>query len=325
MRKRGTWLKALNKLFKRWDGSDTRIVVIGGLGFIGSCLVERLLERGHSVRVVDIRAGKVPKGAELCIADVTNLNQMMQAVSGFDIVYHLAGTVLDTARKNPHLAASLDILGTANVLEACVKNNVSKIVYASSFYAYDGLPADLEVNEGHRSDIFKAETFGVVKLVGERLILEYGRRFNLKYVIIRFGPVYGSHDRCSSVIQEFIKAGLHGNPLIVWGPGNRRNQYTYVEDIAEGSVAVLSFEDEVFNLISPEQVSIRQIAELLASKYGFKVEYDLSKPEGTSMPYISSLKAMERLNWKPISLEEGVEKSILGMKVEASSNRPCGN
>jgi len=296
------------------------VVVIGGLGFIGSCLVEKLLQRGHSVRIVDVRASRVPKGAELCIADVTNFNQMMQAVSGFDIVYHLAGTVLNTARKNPYLAVSLDVLGTVDVLEACVKNNVSKIVYASSFYAYDGLPEDLEADEGYRSDIFKAETFGVVKLVGERLVLEYSRRYNLKYVILRYGPVYGSHDRCSSVIQEFIKAGLQGDPLIVWGPGNRRNQYTYVEDIAEGSVSVLSFEDEVFNLISPEQVSIRQIAELLANKYGFKVEYDLSKPEGPSVPYISPLKAMERLNWKPISLDAGIEKSISGMKVKASSN-----
>jgi len=138
-------------------------------------------------------------------------------------------------------------------------------------------------------------------------------------VILHFGPVYGPHDRCGSVIQEFIKAGFNGSPLIVWGPGNRKNQYTYVEDIPEGSVAVLSFEDEVFNLISPEQVSTRQIAELLASKYGFKVEYDLSKPEGPSMLYISAMKAMERLNWKSISLEEGIDRSISVIRANVSS------
>jgi UDP-glucose 4-epimerase len=289
------------------------IAVVGGFGFIGNRIVDKLLKEDHNVRIVDIRVSKVPTGAEACIADVTSLNQMVQALSGFDVVYHLAGTVLNTARKNPHLAVSLDVLGTANVLEACVKNNVSKIIYASSFYVYDGLPPELEVDENQRSDIFKAETFGVVKIVGERLILEYARRFNLKYAILRFGPVYGPQDRCTSMIQDLIKSCLQGNQFVVWGAGNRKNQYTYLEDIADGSIAAMSSDNELFNLISPEQVSIRQIAELMATKHGLKVEYDLSKPEGPNMPYISPKKAIARLNWKHKSLEEGIEKSFLEM------------
>jgi nucleoside-diphosphate-sugar epimerase len=78
----------------------------------------------------------------------------------------------------------------------------------------------------------------------------------------------------------------------------------------------MPFENEIFNLISPERLSIHQIAELLATKYGFKVKYDFSKPEGPSMPYISPKKAMEKLNWKPIPLEEGIEKLILKMRTK---------
>jgi len=231
-----------------------------------------------------------------------------------DVVYHLAGTVLNVSRKNPHLAVHLDLLGTSSVLEASVKNSLKKVIYSSSFYAYDGLPADSHVDEKECSDIFKAEMFGVVKLVGERLILEYNRRHNLNYVILRYGPVYGPGDRCTSVVSEFIKVGLCGNPLVIWGRGERKNQYTYVEDIAKGSAAALAFENEIFNLISPEQVAIRQIAELLVERYGFKVEYDLSKPEGPSMPYISPKKAMRKLNWNPLSLEEGIEKTVNALK-----------
>jgi UDP-glucose 4-epimerase len=294
---------------------NMKIAVIGGSGFIGKYIVQKLLDKGYFVKVVDIRHETI-KGAEFYISDITNLNQITDALNDIDIVYCLAGTVLNTARKNPHLAVSLDIYGTSNVLEACIKNSIAKIIYASSFYVYDGLPFDQEVDENQCSSIFNAEMFGVVKLLAERLILEYNRRFGLKYVILRYGPAYGPDDRCTCVIKDFIEKGLQKEAIVIWGRGNRKNQYTYVEDIAEGSVNAMHFENEVFNLISPEQLSIRQIAELLASKYGFKVEYDLSKPEGPSMPYMSSKKAMEKLNWKPLSLEEGVEKTYLKMRTK---------
>lgn len=287
-----------------------KIVVTGGFGFIGSFLVDELLKKGYEVSVIDVRTGDINEGAELCVSDITNYDEVLESVKGADIVYHLAGTVLGTARKNPYLAARLDILGTTNVLEACVRNGVKKIIYASSFYVYDGLPASIQVDENDHSDIFKAEFFGVVKLVGERLILEYAKRYGLEYIILRFGPVYGPHDRCSSVVCDFIKEGLRGNPLIIWGRGERKNQYTYVEDIARGCIKALNFKNEVFNLISPQQVTIREVAEFLSQKYGFKVKYDLTKPEGPSMPYISPRKAMDKLKWSPLSLEKGIERTI---------------
>jgi len=286
-----------------------RVAITGGLGFIGSRIVEKLLKHGHSVLVIDIRKDKAPEGAEIHLADVTSFDQMLQLLNNIDVVYHLANTVLNVARRQPHFAVKLDILGTTNILEACVKNDVKKIIYASSFYVYDGLLNNLKVDENWRSDIFKTEMFGITKLVCERLVLEYNRLHGLKYVILRYGPVYGSSDRCTSAIFEFIKTGLRGDPLVIWGSGERKNQYTYVEDIAEGSVKALPFENEIFNLVSPEYVKIRQIAEFLSKKYGFKVEYDLSKQEGPSMPYISPKKAMDKLQWNPTRLEEGIEKT----------------
>ena len=291
-----------------------RVAVTGGLGFIGKSLTKKLLKHGHDVLVLDIKERKVPERAEFHKLDITNFDKTLQSLINVDVVYHLAGTVLEVARKNPHLSASLDMLGTANILEASVKRDVKKVVYASSFYVYDGLPVDLKVDEEHRSDIFKAEMFGVGKLVGERLISEYNKKYGLNYVILRYGPTYGPSNRCSCLIYDFIKAGLCGDSIVVWGSGQRKNQYTYVEDIANGSVATLSCTNEIFNLISPEKVTIRQIAELLAMKYGFKVEYDLSKPEGPSMPYMSSNKAMKKLNWKHVSLEEGVKETVRVLK-----------
>jgi len=291
-----------------------RIAVTGGLGVIGSFLIDRLLKEGHEVVAIDVRPGQVTEGAELFVADVTNLNQMLHALSEVDVVYHLAGTVLGVARKNPYLAANLDIQGTLNVLEACVRNGVQKVIYASSFYVYDGLPNNITVDEKSRSTIFNAEMFGVVKLMGERLIEEYNRKFGLNYVILRYGPVYGPHERCSCVIYEFIKEGLKGNPIVIWGRGERKNQYTYVDDIVDGSVKALNTSDETFNLISPERLSIREIAQLLHEKYGFKVTFDTKKPEGPSMPYISPEKAIKQLKWKPLTLKEGIDRTIKALQ-----------
>jgi len=293
-----------------------RLCITGGLGFIGSYTVRELIKRGYEVIIVDNRLSKIPEGAEFVNADLTNYEQALQAISRAeaDILFHLAGTVLNVARKNPHLAIRLDVLCTANILEACVKNNVEKVIYASSFYVYDGLHPSIKVNEKDHSDIFRAEMFGVVKLIGERLIYEYSERYDLNYVILRYGPVYGPHERCSCLICEFIKEGLKGNPIIVWGKGERKNQYTYVEDIALGNVKAIKAKNEVYNLISPERYTIKEIAEMLKIKYGFKVKYDLLKKEGPSLPYISPEKAIKKLNWNPTSLEYGIEKTFQGFR-----------
>jgi nucleoside-diphosphate-sugar epimerase len=291
-----------------------RIAVTGGLGFIGSALIKKLIKNGHDVVIIDNRNAQIPEGATLTITDITNNNQVLQALKNVDIVYHLAGTVLESSRKNLHSTISLDILGTTNVLESCVRNGVEKIIYASSFYVYDGLPASTHVDETQRSDIFKTEFFGTTKLIGERFIFEYNNRYDLKYVILRYGPVYGPNERCTCVVYDFIKNGLKNKPIIVWGYGKRKNQYTYIEDIAVGSILSLTETNEIFNLISPEQVSIRQIAELLSNTYGFKVKYDYNKSEGASLPYISPKKAIEKLSWKPVSLSEGIKRTINTLK-----------
>ncbi len=294
-----------------------RIAVVGGSGFIGSFLIKGLLREGHKVINVDIRESSLD--VEFHLADVRVLDQLQNALSEVNVVYHLAGTVLNVARKNPYLSGQLDIYGTLNVLEACVRNDIEKLIYASSFYVYDGLPPDIKVSEAHSSDIFKAEMFGVAKLVGERLILEYNRKYGLNYVILRFGPVYGPHERCSCVICDFIRDGLSGKPIVVWGEGKRRNQYTYVEDIADGAVKAMKHTNEIFNLISPEYKSIGEIAELLRESYGFKVEYDRRRREGPSMPYISPEKAMKALRWRPLSLEEGIERTVQAMSKKSQT------
>src|SRR6266571_5026779 len=228
-----------------------KIAVIGGSGFIGKQLVRSLCHEGHEVKILDIRADErdVPSGATISQCDIGRYDEARNAIRGSEAVFHLAGTVLNVARKNPHLAVELDGIGLANVLEACVKARVPKVIYASSFYVYDGLPATEEVSEKTQTNIFSTEMFGAVKMMGEKLVYEYSRLHNLEYVIMRFGPAYGPDSRCTCVIYDFIKDGLRGLPLVVWGKGSRKNQYTYVNDIASALTSSLGRSNEVFNII----------------------------------------------------------------------------
>ncbi len=299
------------------------IAVIGGSGFIGKAIVNNLCATGHGVRVLDIRDQNdwISSKATFAQCDVTHYEETLKALRGSDAVFHLAGTDLNVARKNPRLAIELDGLGLANVLEACIHARIPKIVYASSFYIYDGLPADKEVSEKHHSDIFSAEMFGAVKMIGEKLVYEYSRIHNLEYVVLRFGPAYGPDSRCTCVVYDFLKDGLRGLPLVVWGKGNRKNQYTYVNDIANASTSALDHANEVFNIISPEQVPLRDVAEALSRDHGFKVQYDITKSEGPSLPYISPSKAVEELAWEPVTLREGVQQTLEAMRANSLKDR----
>lgn len=287
-----------------------KIGVTGGAGFIGSRLVRRLVEKGYHVVCIDIN--DPPVSLQECKhikCDLLDYSNAKSAVRGIDFVYHLAGVVLDAVRRDPFMGSALNVDITRNVLEACRVNKVKKVLFASSFYVYDGISDRMIVNEETPLNTLDMELFAATKAFGESLLKEYHRKYGLNYVILRYGSAYGLGN-CSNVVKTFLEAGWNGQPIEVWGEGKRRNQYTYVEDLAEGSVLVMDRVNEVYNLISPEETTIRELAELLRRKYGFEVFYNLQRTEGDSMPYMSSRKAMKELGWKPISLEKGIENMV---------------
>lgn len=291
-----------------------RIAVTGGLGFIGSELVKKLIEKGHEPIVIDVVEPDELENVEFKKADATNLEQTKSVLKDADVVYHLAGTTVDPVRRNPHNAISINVTGTQNVLEACRLNNVEKILFASSFYVYDGIDENQIVNEETPLDISKMELFGAIKYFGESMVKSYSKKYGLKYVLFRFGSAYGPSEKCSNVIRTFIQMTQNGEPIEIWGEGRRRNQYTFVDDIAEGCALGIDRENEIYNLISPDETSTGELAQLLRRKYEFDIVYITERKEGPSMAYMSSRKAMNELKWNPTKLEEDIEKTIEGMK-----------
>jgi UDP-glucose 4-epimerase len=280
-----------------------RVIVTGGAGFIGRPVVRHLRDAGHEVQVIDVR----PHEERESRVDVLDYHDLRGALAGAEVVYHLAGPVLEMARGDPYNSSRLQFQGTLNVLEASIAEEVSKVLVASSFYVYDGIPADDIVNEYSPINSSKMELFGALKVMAEQLTLAYHRRFGMRYVILRFGSAFGAGEG-SNLIQTFLEAALRGEPLEVWGPGERLNQYTYIEDLAAGCVAALEAENEIVNLISPEETSTGEVARLMQERYGFEVRFLLDKPEGASVPYMSSRKAVRQLGWRPTPFVDALDR-----------------
>jgi nucleoside-diphosphate-sugar epimerase len=287
-----------------------RAIVTGGSGFIGRHVTRRLLEGGDDVTVIDV-APEQMDGARLVRASVLDADAMAREIRDADAVIHLAGYVRDGMRRDLYGGTQLQLQGTLNVLEACRANGVGRIAYASSFYVYDGLPPDSTVDERMPLDPRCMEMFGSAKLMGEALCREYADHGGPEYVVYRFGPAYGPGG--SSAVGHFIERGLEGEAIDIWGTGKRRNQYTYVGDIADAVVNGLDSPGETFNVISPEAVTIRELTEILEQEFGFVSYFDESKPEGPSFPLISAEKACAELAWSPVPLLDGLRSTMSSM------------
>ncbi len=293
-----------------------KIAVTGGAGFIGGAVVVRLKDLGHQVVVLDLRESS-NNGAESRVVNVLDLEQVKEGVKGADRVFHLAGPVLEFCRRNPYEASVLQTAGTLNVLEATRLEKVPKVILASSFYVYDGLPESMIANESSPLDITRMELFGAVKFASEKLVETFAAKYGLEYVIYRFGSAYG-WGNCSNVVKTFMEAGWRGETIEVWGKGLRRNQYTYFEDIAAGCVLGMERRNEIYNLISPEETTTGELAQLVRAKFGFDVVFKETQSEGASMAYMSPRKGMQQLGWVPTPLAEGIDKMARGTLAKAS-------
>lgn len=294
---------------------NRNVLVTGGAGFIGSHVVDKLVDRGFSVFVYDLAVArrKIRTDVTYLPGSILDLEELRMAMTGINVVYHLAAVadVKDVA-KDPHYAESVNTRGTVNVLEAARRSNVSRVVLGSTTWVYSDV-AEEHVDEDTPLPP-PSHFYTATKLAAEYYCHAYSRLYALEATILRYGIPYGPRARDGAVLPIFVKRALEGQPLTIAGDGSQYRRFVYVEDLAEGNVLAMKPEarNRTYNLEGTERVTIRQMAETIQRLIGdVKIEYIDPRPGDFGGKEVSNRRAKIELGWEPrVSFQEGVRRYI---------------
>lgn len=257
---------------------NAKVLVIGGAGFIGSHVVAELLKTdvGQVVVYDNFARGKrsylAPylKDARCSLfldgADVRETDLLDKAMEGCDYVIHLAAMWLLHCKDFPRTAFHVNIEGTFNVLEACVRHKIKKLVYSSSASVY-GDAVEVPMTEEH--PFMNRNFYGASKIAGEAMCRAFHDRYGLDYVGLRYMNVYGPHQDQTAAYTGVIPIMLNkidaNEPPVINGDGSQAYDFIYVEDVAKCNVAALrsAATDENYNVGSGVQTSIKQLCDLI--------------------------------------------------------------
>jgi len=292
-----------------------RVVVTGGSGFIGSHVAEEFVRRGRDVAILDVRPppdiGPAVSQCRFVPADLTDLDSMTLALAGADVVCHLAGVGdVYLAAREPYTAAHRNATGTAHVLEAALRANVKKVVYASTWEVY-GEPHYQPLDERHPCN--PDHPYNITKYAGELLALSYDRLKDLPVLALRLGTAFGPRMRPNSVFSLFIGRASRGEPITIQGTGEQARQFTHARDIARAFAiaAESNLRCEVFNIVSDEATSVRRLAELVSSRFPTAIDYAPSRAGEIQSARVSARKASQLLRWEArVSFEEGLNELL---------------
>lgn len=284
-----------------------KIIVTGGCGFIGSHLVDELIEQGHKVLVIDdLSTGSINnlnKKALFLQADFRS-SQSQEALESFcpDIVFHHAAQVsVQRSMENPVGDANSNIIGTIAFLEFCKRAGVKKFIYPSSAAVY-GNPIYLPVDEDH--PINPVSFYGISKFTPEQYIRVFCSEGSMEYTILRYANVYGERQDVAGeggVVSIFLNKILNGQNPLIFGDGNQTRDFIYVKDIVAANIFVMDKgSNEVFNVSTGEEVSINHLLSVISRNYNSNVTpiYEQQRGGDILHSYLDNSK-LRKLGWQP--------------------------
>lgn len=291
------------------------VLVVGGTGFLGSHLVNRLLELGHTVRVFD-RCPEQHRSplahVDYRIAQLDDPFSVAEALADIDIVYHLASaTVPSISNRDPIGDVKGNLIATLVLLDQMVHAKVQRIIYLSSGGTVYGNPLTLPISEDHQ--LKPICSYGVVKVAIENYLFMYHQLYGVNSVVLRPSNLYGPHQRHVGVqgfISTFLSKLKKGEPLHVWGDGSVVRDFLYVTDLVDLCISAgISNVCGVFNAGSGRGYSISQVADLIANITGATpvIHYDLARSFDVREVVLDISKSKQIFGWSPkVSLECGI-------------------
>jgi UDP-glucose 4-epimerase len=303
-----------------------RVFVTGGAGFIGSHLVDCLVQDGYDVRVLDdLSSGKLENlsghlssgKVDFVEGDIRDSTVVGECLSGVNVVVHLAAlTSVPFSVEHPDLTFDVNVSGTLNLLRFSAKLDVDKFVFASSCAVF-GDPQVLPVNED--SVVCPISPYAESKLLGERYCLGFGDRRLLKPVVLRFFNVYGPRQglsEYSGVITRFVDRCRRGLPLVVYGDGSQTRDFVSVFDVVEAIVSCVKSgvaDGNVFNVGSGAPTSVNELAKAVIelAGVGSEILYEEPRVGDIKDSYADISKARALLGyWPRVGLRDGLRNLL---------------
>jgi len=302
-----------------------RVLVTGGSGFIGSHVLDALAAAGDEPVIFDLVPSRhhLPGTYATITGDLTDRETARRAVRGCDAVIHLAA-VADVADvvADPIAADRVNVHGTQMILEAARREDVARVVYASTIWVYDNAEGD-EVDEetplAHPSHLYTA-----TKLSGELYTVAYNGMFGGAHTVLRLGIPYGPRARAAAVVPSFVTRAKRGEALVIAGDGRQARQFVYVEELAAGIVAALAPQaaGRTYNLVGDERTSIREIADSVRDLVAaVPIVHSHERPSDVHMGRVSGARAATELGWRPsVAFRQGLERYVEWL--DATSSKP---
>lgn len=310
------------KTEKKEISKKGKVLVTGGAGFIGSNIVDILLENGYEAVIVDnLSTGSlhnINKNAKMYRVDITDisLREVFKNEKPDYVIHEAAQINVRTSVEKPIFDATVNIIGSLNLIELSKQFRVKKFIYASSGGACYGEPVENPCNENH--PINPICPYGVSKHAVEHYLFNYAHNFGLNYVVLRYSNVYGPRQDPkgeAGVIAIWIKKLSDGRPGMIFGDGKQTRDFVFVGDVARANLLALEKQtkSKIFNISYGEETSVNELYRVIQSEMSSQLEPTYGPEVRGEVRFIcvdNSL-AKKELGWKPeVELKQGIRKTI---------------
>ena len=269
-----------------------KILIIGGSGFIGTSLCMKL-SKNYSVTNFDLRENNVPK-VKYIKGNINNKSEIENVIKKNEIVFNLAGqTELEESQSNAYGVFHNNVLGIINILDACKKYKIKRVVMASTVYVYSNLGG----------------FYSISKRCAEQITKEYKKKYNIKYTIIRFGSIYGPGARKGNAIYDILSMAIKNKKIIYWGTGEERREYVHVDDATQGCLNILekNYENKTVMCSGMQSTKISDMLIMIKEIFNNKIHIGYKKNTRAAWHYKITPYQIEEDNCYKLNLERYID------------------